>query len=111
MAGYLEYLMAHPHYLRMHLREGGAWALGPVHAAGGQAEAWREGLAMEAALFRQAIAEGVLVDEDPMLLAKLTTAMHQVLLADWVEHGMKAKPKQVVARMKQLFRHAFVRKD
>lgn len=110
MGGYLRYLMAHPNYLRMHLREGNAWALGHATSSTG-ARAWQEGIALEAALLRKGIDEGLLVDEDPMLLAKLTTAMHQVLLAGWVEAGMKTPPEDVVARMRRLFRQAFVLPD
>ena len=39
---------------------------------------------------RRGVAAGVFVDEDPAFLAKVFSALDQVLLADWVAGGMKA---------------------
>ena len=79
----VEFLLGHPNFLRLHLREGNAWAIGPGEES--QADRWREGLAMQAEIFERGIAEGIFIPEDPMLLAKMMTALYQVQLADWFE--------------------------
>ena len=87
---YVDYFVDHPDFLRMHLRHGTSWVLGPSlgpTSAGASVEDIHE---LQAEIFRRGIAAGVFVDEDPAYLAKLFSAMDQVLLADWVAGGMKA---------------------
>jgi AcrR family transcriptional regulator len=109
-AAYLEYMMAHPDYLRMHLREGTAWALGvSAHAGRAQLEAWARGMAAQVDLFRAGIGEGAFVDESPALLAKMLAAMHQVALADWVEGGMREPPDALIRRMEAQLCRSFCR--
>jgi AcrR family transcriptional regulator len=53
---YVEFFVVHPDYLRMHLREGYAWGLlDSSLSTREQADAWREGVAMQAALFERGI--------------------------------------------------------
>jgi AcrR family transcriptional regulator len=97
--GYAEYLLARPDYLRLHLHESQPWALKPRFTSAEQTRLWREGLELLVEMFRAAIAEGAVVDEDPRLLARLMIAAHQVFLGDWVDEGMREPREQVVARM------------
>ena len=53
------------------------------------------------------IASGVFVDDDPILLARTTNAMHQVALSRWVDDGMVEAPEPVVHRMQHRFVRAF----
>ena len=99
---YLDFFIAHPHFLRMHLRNGSSWVLGPSQGNGGQVELWADIHALQAALMRRGIEAGVFPDEDPGFLAKLFSALDQVLLADWVAGGMKATRDQLIARMRGL---------
>lgn len=104
---YLGFFMAHPDYLCIHLREGTAWAVLPRPGSDAQIQAWQEGQALLSRLFRRGIEEGVFVNEDPELMARTMTAMHQVLLADWMERGRKAPPAQVIERARAFFSRTF----
>jgi AcrR family transcriptional regulator len=90
ISAYITFHMENPNYLRMHLREGQAWATASVLQSPEQQAAWNEGLEMITAAFEAGIRAGVYVDEDPPeLMARTMIAMHQVRLADWVNRGMK----------------------
>ncbi len=106
LRAYVVYLLEHPNYLQIHLREH-AWGLGPTRATAEQLTAWREGLDLEAAVLQEAIDEGIVVKEDPYLLARCITAVHQVQLWDWVEKGMKEPVGQVADRLDRLFLQMF----
>ena len=79
---YLEFHIDNPSYLRMHLREGNAWASGTFLRSPEQMEAWRAGLGLMAEAFRAGIEGGVFVPDDPERMARTAVAMHQVRLAD-----------------------------
>jgi len=96
---YIDYFLAHPGFLRLHLRSGTSWALGPTAGTDAQAELWQEIHALQADIFRRGIAAGEFVDEDPGYLARLFSAMDQVLLADWVAGGMQAGRDELVRRL------------
>jgi len=98
ISAYIEFHMQHPHYLRMHLRDGYAWSSPRLlQRSPEQTEAWNEGLAMATRAFETGIREGLYLDEEsPEFLARTMIAMHQVRLADWVERGMK-EPVETVA--------------
>lgn len=99
---YIDYFIAHPNFLRMHLRLGTSWVLGPTMGSQGQVQLWAEIHALQADLMRRGIAARVFVDEDPAFLAKIFSALDQVLLADWVAGGMKAERTDLIARMQAL---------
>ena len=99
---YIDYFIAHPSFLRMHLRLGTSWVLGPAMGSPGQVQLWAEIHALQAELMRRGIAAGTFVDEDPEFLAKIFSALDQVLLADWVAGGMKADRDELVARLRRL---------
>jgi hypothetical protein len=58
---------------------------------------------------RRGVAAGVFVDEDPAFLAKIFSALDQVLLADWVAGGMQATRDQLVARLRGLVARVIAR--
>jgi AcrR family transcriptional regulator len=97
LEAYLGYLVDHPDYLRLHLLDGSAWALGTGLRSHVQVEAWERGKRLMTDLVARGIDEGVLVKEDPELLAQIMIGMHQVRLAHWVKGGMKTAPGEVVA--------------
>jgi AcrR family transcriptional regulator len=99
---YIDYFIAHPNFLRMHLRLGTSWVLGPVLGSQGQVQLWAEIHALQADLMRRGVAAGAFVDEDPAFLAKVFSALDQVLLADWVASGMTAGRAELVERMRRL---------
>ena len=108
---YIDYFVGHPTFLRMHLRLGGSWVLGPGAANGGRLQLWQEIHEHHTEIFRRGIADGTFLDEEPAFLAKLLSAMDQVLLADWAANGMKATRDDLVARMKAMAARAFHRRS
>lgn len=103
---YIEFHMAHPAYLRMHLREGHIWSTSSTLTAPEQIAAWEAGLAMMAKAFRLGIDAGFYYDDErPEMMARTVLGMHQVRLADWVDRGMK----ETVAEMELTVRRQFVR--
>jgi AcrR family transcriptional regulator len=104
---YIGYFLAHPDFLRMHLRHGSSWVLGPTPSEDTRMQLWREIHALQAGVFKRGVKAGVFVDEDPGYLAKLFSAMDQVLLADWVATGMKADRATLVERLQRLVDRTF----
>jgi AcrR family transcriptional regulator len=104
---YLGYLVAHPDYLRLHLMDGSAWALGSGLRSNVQVAAWERGKGLMTDLLARGVADGVLVPEDPELLAQIMIGMHQVRLAHWLKGGMKASPAEVVTRIQEHTLRAF----
>ena len=104
---YIGYFVEHPAFLRMHLRSGVSWALGPALATAGQIQVWQEIHDLQADIFRRGVESGVFVDEDAEILAKLFTVMDQVLLADWVAGGMKTDRTHLVARLRAYVERSF----
>ena len=104
---YIGYFVSHPGFLRMHLRAGTSWALTPSGTAA-QVKHWEDVHALQADIFRRGIADGVFVDEDPGYLARVFSALDQVLLADWVAGGMKASREELVDRLRAQVERSFV---
>lgn len=98
---YVQYFSAHPHFLRMHLRLGAAWMHSPENGAGKRAAVWAEIQRSQAEVLARGIQEGSFVDADPLLLARLFSAVHQTLLANWVEQGMKLPAEQFVGEVER----------
>ena len=98
---FVVYMLHHPDYLQIHLREH-SWGLGPTRASAEQLTAWREGLELEAAILQDAMDEGGVVADDPQRLARCIAAVHQVQLWDWVEQGMKEAAEEVACRIRKL---------
>jgi AcrR family transcriptional regulator len=107
LEAYLGYLLAHPDYLRLHLMDGSAWALGTGLRSNVQVLAWERGKSLMTDLLARGIEEGLLVREDPELLAQIMIGMHQVRLAHWIKGGMKAPAAEVVARIQEHTIRAF----
>jgi AcrR family transcriptional regulator len=88
--GYVDFLLAHPSFLSIHLREGRAWALEP---RGEDAEGWRLGLGRFAAILRAGMERGLFHEGDADFLALLGAAVMQVHMA----HIVLASPKDAEA--------------
>ncbi|HWP65072.1 MAG TPA: TetR/AcrR family transcriptional regulator [Candidatus Limnocylindria bacterium] len=109
IAIYVDYFVGHPDFLRMHLRSGASWALGPVLGTERQRAYWQRIHGLQADIFRLGVRERAFVNEHPDYLAKLFSVMDQVLLADWVAGGMKASRDTLVARLRAQVRRSFWR--
>src|SRR5213078_4600629 len=53
---YVDYFLAHPAFLRMHLRSGTSWAMSPSPGTDEQIEKWQEIHELQAEVFRRGIA-------------------------------------------------------
>ena len=105
---YVGYFVEHPDFLRMHLRHGNSWVLGPTSSSQAQVELWKEIHELQAGIFRAGVEAGEFIDEDPAFLAKIFSAMDQVLLSDWVAGGMRAGREELVERLQRLADRVFV---
>jgi AcrR family transcriptional regulator len=85
---YVKFFSMHPAFLRMHLRLGAPWIHSPEDQAGRRAATWEEIQRLQASILKRAMEEGEVVEADPMLLARLLSAVNQTLLAHWVSDGM-----------------------
>jgi len=103
---YIDYFVAHPAFLRMHLRSGASWALGPAMGTPTQVGYWQAIHTLQADIFRRGVAAGDFVDEDPVYLAKMFSTMDQVLLADWVAGDMQADRNTLVRRLRDIVERA-----
>jgi AcrR family transcriptional regulator len=106
---YIEYFVAHPNFLRMHLRQGSSWVLSPTPDTATRVQMWREVHGLQTEIFRRGVESGTFVDEEPAFLARLFSAMDQVLLADWVESGMRADHDALIERLQRLVERTFCR--
>ncbi len=104
---YIDYFVAHPAFLRMHLRSGASWALGPAIGAPAQVGTWREIHTLQADIFRRGVAAGDFVAQEPEYLARTFSAMDQVLLADWVAGGMRDTRDTLAQRLRDMVDRAF----
>jgi TetR/AcrR family transcriptional repressor of mexJK operon len=107
MRVYVTFHMTHPTWLRMHLREGNSWSGDEKLRSPEQTDAWNRGQRSMAKTFQRGMDEGLFAQGDPVLLARLTNALHQTVLSRWVEEGMAEGPQAVVERMQALFIRAF----
>lgn len=101
VGGYLEYLLAHPDYLRMHLDEASAWGFGARFGSGVQNDAWQTAHDAEVALLREGARAGVFLERDPSLLVRMAAAIQQVQLAGWIEADGGIEPDALMARMRE----------
>jgi len=92
----VEYLLANPHFLRIHLREGNAWTIQPNDVASSAPDRWSANLSEQAKTIQRGIDEGVFENGDPELLVKMVNAVYQVQLADWLEREETASPAVLV---------------
>jgi len=96
--------------LRLH--GGFTWGA-EASAAGsrGRTEAWRAALVRLRGACQQCIEEGVFVDRDPSLIARMVVSMQQVELAHWLEGGMAGDPERVATDLEEQVERAFRRPD
>lgn len=106
---YIEFFVAHPGFLRMHLRQGSSWVLSPENGGGARAKVWAEIHRLQAAIFARGVSDGSFVAEDADFLAKLFSAIDQVLLSEWVAKGMKETQGELLQRLEAISERAFCR--
>ncbi|HSN83445.1 MAG TPA: TetR/AcrR family transcriptional regulator [Polyangiales bacterium] len=101
----LRFFMERRDFTRMQLKEVTAWSTVELLRSPEQIEALGAGLALFADLFRRGIEEGVFVDEDPELMARMAIATQQVRLALWMNRAAEEPMDQVAdAAIRHLLR-------
>lgn len=96
--GYLHFLSEHPNFLRIHLFEQDAWALGGRSRTDAQRRQFEFGLRLFSDLYRLGLERGDFVEEDPELMARMIIAQHQVLLAEFIKEGRGGDRELLVQR-------------
>ncbi|MAG31730.1 MAG: hypothetical protein CL908_12655 [Deltaproteobacteria bacterium] len=109
VTAYLEFLIAHPDYLRMQLGDASAWGFGERFESRVQAGAWLRGHEIEVEIFECGIAAEVFVSRDPSLLVRMMGAIQQVQLAHWIEGGMRETAETLLAGMQKDLVRCFCR--
>jgi len=107
LAALVEYFVAHPDYLRIVLSEEKSWAAGPIRGTATQAAMWKQGMSGSEEGMRFGIASGLIVDEDPALMARTLVAMQQAHLGYWLESGGSESAVEVIARLRRQFLRTF----
>jgi AcrR family transcriptional regulator len=111
LRAHVEFLLDHPHFLRIHLYEGRALALGKTAAAEPQEDEARSGVEFLAEAMHRAMAEGALYEDDPVLMARLTLATQQVVLADYLERPDGGDRAALLDRLETYLKRSFVRPE
>jgi AcrR family transcriptional regulator len=101
--------VAHPAYLRMHLREGNTWGFVEGLRTPEQVAAWTAGQQTMAAAFADGQASGLFVDEDTAWMSRTTNVLTQMALARWVEQGMERGVDDVARELRRQFVRSFCR--
>jgi len=101
----LQFFMDRRDFTRMQLKEVTAWSTVELLRSPEQVEALGAGLTLFADLFRRGIREGIFIDDDPELMARMAIATQQVRLALWMNRGATQSPGQVAdAAVRHLLR-------
>jgi len=106
MRAYVDFMLAHPDWMRIHLNAH-PWGIGPTRG-GPERAAWEEGHALHSAVLAMAMEEGTVKRCDPSLLAPSLAAIQQVHLAQWVRDGMEAPASEVREGFVEFFRGSFL---
>jgi AcrR family transcriptional regulator len=76
---YVDFLLAHENFLKIHLRERVAWGLGP--STDEAVKTWEQGIAKFTKVLQLGMARGDFHDGDPAMMAMMGIAIMQVQLA------------------------------
>ncbi len=90
---YVDFLVAHPAFLKIHLRERQAWGLRAKEVGAGLL-----GLSGFVGVIERGIAEGTFYEGDPDLMARMGIALIQVPLGDWTD-GIGEEDAESVAEV------------
>ena len=103
VSAYVDFLVTHPDFLRIHLREGKAWGLQP---SGSVREDWQHAVGGFASILREGMDEGVFYKGDPEIMAMTGVAVMQVQLARFAEgigeEDAKALSEEIFVQLQRL---------
>ncbi len=105
--GYTEFLVTHPDYLWVDLREGRSWAIGSVEGS----PTWQRGIKLWTDLMRRGIAERIFYTDDPELMAIMALGLMQVQLAGLLDRLDQPDAYEIAKRIETQLRRTFCRPD
>ena len=103
---FVRFFCDRPGYLRLHLADGAAWALGRFESPE-QRSIWEVGFGLATRFVGRGMEEGLLVPGDAARTVKIMTATYQTVLADWLDGGMKRTADELVRDLEAHFVRAF----
>jgi AcrR family transcriptional regulator len=106
---FVQWLTEHPDYLRIHLNSGSAWSSKPQEVGEGQVDAWHRGIDLMAYAIEEAMREGDLRKDDPVICARLMAATQQVYISAWVEAGMTDDATSLALGIEEQLRRSLFR--
>lgn len=106
---FVQWLTEHLDYLRIHLNSGGAWSSKPQEVGEGQLDAWHRGIDLMAYAIEEAMREGDLRKDDPVICARLMAATQQVYISAWIEAGMTDDATNLALRIEEQLRRSLFR--
>jgi TetR/AcrR family fatty acid metabolism transcriptional regulator len=92
---FVEYLVRHPDYFRVDLREGRSWAIGDVEAS----RAFQAGIEHWTELMKRGIAEELFYPDDPDVMAVTVFGVMQIQLAAWLAKPGKPDAAKIAERI------------
>ena len=104
------YLLEHPDYLRILLRDGKAWTQRTRKSAG-QTVLWNDGMDGLDQGVRFGIAAGIFIEEPPSLVARSLIAIQEAHLSCWLESDGHESHAEVIARLHRQLVHAVCRPE
>lgn len=107
---FVQWLTERPDYLRIHLESGGDWSSNPRGAGEGLVRAWHRGIELMAHVIEEAMNDGDLYRGDPVITARLMTAIQQVFISAWVESGMENDAVSLTERIEEQLRRSLFRR-
>jgi AcrR family transcriptional regulator len=103
-----QFLMAHPDFLRIQLREAGAWSMDAARPQLLVAER-HAGARLLEQLFRSGIRKGVFHADNPQLMVSTLRAIEQVQLAAWVARRGRTSQRAVIEAIRRQAERLFCR--
>ncbi len=103
METHLRFLLDHPHYLRMQLKEGYAWYHRAAQPTAAERDMWERGLKNIEAVLAWGVARKLFATGNPVDQARMMMAMQQTRFANWVMDGMRAPQAEVIGHIQADF--------
>jgi AcrR family transcriptional regulator len=107
MAALVDYMVSHPNFLRLTLRQ--SWTSASDETTMGQMAIRKLGMEGTVEGIRLGIASGAFIDADPELLARAMGAIQQAHLTHWLDRPRPAE--EVAADLKEMVLRLFCRPE
>ncbi len=109
LAVQLNFLLAHPNYLKMQLQDGQFWFHSDTRPSAAEQQIWERGMQLMEQLFNWGVEAGFFTPGEPPDQARMLLSLQQTRLANWVHGGMQETHAETVARIQADFIRFFCR--